>query len=333
MTPSAAVDAQPSSTIKSVLLADPIHTVGKDRLKSRFEVLTLPASGPERNRVLESTDVMVVRTFLATGDVMDRMPRLKLVLKHGAGVDNIDIPEATKRGILVANTPGGHNASAVAEGAFALMLGVLRRIREMDQCVRENRYNERWTIALRDVWGSTLGLVGFGRIARNAAHIGGGFKMLTIAYDPFVSAEEMAALNVRKADTLAELLGEADIVSLHVSTTERLIDAAALALMKPTAILINTSRGEVVDEKALLDALREKRIGGAGLDVFDREPPAPDNPLFDIPGVVLSPHVAGVTEASMRDMAMNVAKLIEAVAAGQQPVTLLNSEIWNKRKS
>ncbi len=322
--------------MQTVLLADPIHAMGKDRLKTRFEVVTPGSSEADRKRALESADYMVVRTYVASAELMDRLPRLKMVLKHGSGVDNIDIPAATRRGILVANTPGGNNASAVAEGSFALMLTVLRSTREMDRCVRENRYADRWSTSLRDLWGSTLGLIGFGKIARVAARMGNGFNMTVLAYDPFVSAEEMKTHNVRKAETLQELLAAADVVSLHVGLTKstaHLIDAAALALMKPSAILVNTSRGEVVDEKALVTALREKRIGGAGLDVFDPEPPAADNPLFDIPGVVLSPHVAGVTEASLRDMALNVAKVVEAVADGRQPETLLNPEIWSQRKS
>jgi D-3-phosphoglycerate dehydrogenase / 2-oxoglutarate reductase len=322
--------------MQTVLLADPIHEVGRSRLARRFDVAARDASGDDSAHAFESADCMVVRTFVVKGELMDRMPRLKLVLKHGAGVDNIDIPAATQRGILVGNTPGGNNATAVAEGSFALMLSVLRSTREMDRCVREDRYADRWKIQLRDLWGATLGLVGFGKIARVAARIAQGFDMTVLAYDPFVGAEEMTTHGVRKAATLDELLGEADVVSLHVGLTDataHLIDAGALSKMKRNAILINTSRGEVVDEKALVEALRERRIGGAGLDVLDPEPPARNNPLFELPGVVLSPHVAGVTEASMRDMALNVAKFVEDVADGRQPSTLLNPQLWSDRKS
>ena len=232
--------------MQTVLLADPIHAVGRDRIAQRFELMTRDAAGEDRSRQFESADCLVVRTFVVNGELMDRMPRLKLVLKHGAGVDNIDIPAATQRGILVGNTPGGSNATAVAEGAFALMLTVLRSTREMDQCVRDNRFADRWKTQLRDLWGSTLGLVGFGKIARIAARIARGFDMTVLAYDPFVSAEDMKGHAVRKAATLDELLGAADVVSLHVgltNSTAHIIDAGALAKMKRTAILINTSRG------------------------------------------------------------------------------------------
>lgn len=319
----------------NVLLADPIHDVGRTRLAQRFRLTARDASGDHGARLFEAADCMVVRTFVVDGELMDRMPRLKLVLKHGSGVDNIDIPAATQRGILVGNTPGGNNATAVAEGSFALMLAVLRSTREMDRCVRENRYADRWKIQLRDLWGATLGLVGFGKIARIAARIARGFDMTVLAFDPFVSAEDMKAHHVRKADTLDELLGAADVVSLHVgltASTAHIINARALAQMKRSAILVNTSRGEVVDEQALVAALREQRIAGAGLDVFDPEPPAAGSPLFDLAGVVLSPHVAGVTEASMRDMALNVAKFIEDVADGREPATLLNKETWTHRR-
>ena len=322
--------------MQTVLLADPIHEVGKDRLRTRFELVTLGTTEADRQRALAAADYMVVRTYVTRGELMDRMPRLKLVLKHGAGVDNIDIPAATERNILVGNTPGGSNANAVAEGSFALMLTLLRSTREMDRCVRENGYAERWRTQLRDLWGSTLGLVGFGKIGRVAARIAHGFNMTVLVYDPFVTADEMKPHDVRKVETLQELLGAADVVSLHVNLTPssaHLIDAAALAQMKPGAILVNTSRGEVVDERALVAALRDKRIGGAGLDVFDPEPPAPDNPLFGLPGVVFSPHVAGVTEASMRDMALNVARFIENVADGKQPETILNTQVWKQRKT
>jgi D-3-phosphoglycerate dehydrogenase len=321
--------------MQTVFLADPIHEVGRDHLAKRFTVVSREPSADPSVDHLESADILVVRTFIANGALMDRMPRLKLVLKHGSGVDNIDIPAATERRVLVGNTPGGSNATAVAEGAFALMLTVLRSTREMDACVRDNRYADRWTIQLRDLWGATLGLVGFGKIARIAARMGRGFDMTVIAYDPFVSAEEMKAHDVRKAETLDELLGSADVVSLHVglsTSTAHLINEDALSKMKKRAILINTSRGEVVDENALVNALRDKRIGGAGLDVFDPEPPAKDSPLFELPGVVLSPHVAGVTEASMRDMALNVAKFVEDFADAREPATLLNKQIWNQRK-
>jgi D-3-phosphoglycerate dehydrogenase / 2-oxoglutarate reductase len=327
------------SDVLTVVVADPIHSVGIDRMRSSFDVTLLRECGSERERAaaLSRADALVVRTFETRDAVMDRAPRLKLIAKHGSGVDNIDISAASARGILVANTPGGANSSSVAEGAVALMLAVLRRTRDMDACVRENRFQDRWSLELHDLWEKHLGLVGFGQIARVVARIcGTGFGMRVSAFDPFVTAEAMSASGVQKIATLAELMAAAEVVSVHAplsTATHHLVDRAALAAMKPSAIVVNTSRGGVVDESALIDALRERRIAGAGLDVFEREPPVSDNPLFAMPNVVLSPHVAGVTQDSLRGMASNVAEVVENVFSGRRPSTLLNPEIWETRRT
>jgi D-3-phosphoglycerate dehydrogenase len=146
----------------------------------------------------------------------------------------------------------------------------------------------------------------------------------------------MQKAGVTRVETLAELARQSDIVSVHVplsKETEHLIDAEVLAAMQPHAIIVNTSRGGLIDEKALIQALKEKRIAGAGLDVFEQEPPATDNPLFTMENVVLSPHVAGVTEDALRSMAMSVAEVIDNVFAGRRPPTLLNADLWERRKS
>lgn len=322
-----------------VVVADPIHPSGIDRMKARFDVALLRdcRSDAERAAMLARADALVVRTYEARAGVMDRAPRLKLIAKHGSGVDNIDIPAASARGILVANTPGGANSSSVAEGAVALMLAVLRRIRDMDSCVRESRFHDRWSIELHDLWGKNLGLVGFGQIARVVARIcGAGFGMTVRAFDPFVSAEAMAAAGATKAESLVELMAASDVVSVHAplsAATHHLVDEAALRAMKPSAIIVNTSRGGLVDEAALVHALREGRIAGAGLDVFEHEPPRPDNPLFAMANVALSPHVAGVTQDSLRGMASSVAEVVESVFSGRRPPTLLNTDIWETRRT
>ena len=201
--------------MQTVLLADPIHEVGKDRLRTRFELVTFGTTEADRQRALASADYMVVRTHVTRGELMDRMPRLKLVLKHGAGVDNIDIPAATERNILVGNTPGGSNATAVAEGSFALMLTLLRSTREMDRCVRENGYAERWRTQLRDLWGSTLGLVGFGKIGRVAARIAHGFNMTVLVYDPFVIVDDRCFVHRFHFDEMRGLLALDDPIETH----------------------------------------------------------------------------------------------------------------------
>lgn len=322
-----------------ILIADAMHDAGMDRLRELgFTALLLDDlnTEAERQAAFETSDVLMVRVFLATPELMDRMKRLKAIVKHGAGVDNIDIPAATERRIPVINTPGGAAATAVAEGAVGLMLGVLRQIRDMDERVRTGRYGDRTRIALGDLWGKTLGLVGFGKISRVVTRIcGAGFDMTVHAYDPFVPAETMAAANVRKVETLAELMALSDVVSVHVpleDATFHLIDAEAIAAMQRHAVLVNTSRGGLVDEAALIAALQEGRIAGAGLDVFEKEPPDIGNPLFKLSNVALSPHVAGVTRSGMQDMALNVARVIDMLFKGERPSTVLNGEIWETRR-
>lgn len=312
---------------EQVLIFDPIHPAGVERI-ARTHPVILPEWREDDPRLAE-TQVLVIRTTDLPTEYLARMPRLRLIVKHGAGVDNIPMAWCTQRGIMVANTPGGTNSTAVAEGAVALMLAVLRRVREMDAIVREGRFADRWKVRLGDLTGARVGLIGFGRISRNTAKIcGAGFGAEVAAFDPLVSAEDMAAVGVTKVD-LPELL-KRDVISIHVpltETTRNLIGAAELAQMHEGAIIVNTSRGGIIDELALVDALKARAIGGAGIDVLEQEPPAPDHPLFALDNVVLGPHVAGVTEASMKGMALAVADVIDTVLLGQRPATLLNPEV------
>lgn len=328
-----------SSSRRVVIVADPIDPAGLQHLRENFKVIEFGGeqSGATDAR-LQQADGLVVRTYRTCARVMDLAPSLKIVVKHGSGVDNIDIPAATERNILVANTPGGANSTSVAEGAVALMLAVGRRIRDLDCLVRTGRFNERWTIRLQDLYGKTLGLVGFGQIGKVTAKIcHHGFDMTVLAYDPNVDAAAMAGQGVTKVERLEDLLGASDVVSVHVALmpgkTYHLIDAGALSRMQPHAILINTSRGGVVDEAALADALAHGRIAGAGLDVFENEPPEASNPLLQRDDVVLSPHVAGVTNDSLRHMALSVAKMVTSYFIDDiKPATLLNPSGWESRR-
>jgi phosphoglycerate dehydrogenase-like enzyme len=316
------------SSRELVCIIDPIHPLGVERMTERHDIIA-PANWRDDPRLAE-TSVIVIRTSLLGSDVFGLMPRLKAIVKHGAGVDNIDIPAATAREVMVANTPGGNNSTAVAEGAVSMMLALLRRTREMDTLVRDGRWNERWGVRLGDLTGARVGLIGFGRIARCVATIcGAGFGAEVAAFDPLVADADMRAAGVEPLP-LVEIL-KRDVISIHTPLTERtqgLIDTVELGLMAPHAILVNCSRGGIVNEAALADALKAGQIAGAGIDVFEAEPPSPDNPLFALPNCLLSPHVAGVTEAGMRDMALNVARIVDLVSRGERPDTLLNPEIF-----
>lgn len=317
-----------------VVLADPIHPIGIERLRQRFDLVPLAELQDEdaKREAIASADALIVRVFAVTAELLDRAPRLRLVAKHGSGVDNIDIEAASRRGVLVANTPGGANASSVAEGAVMLMLAILRRTVQMDSCVREGRFQDRWKLVLRDLSGKTLGIVGLGQIGKCVARIcGAGFDMRVVAYDPYAAAAEAAAIGVERLPTLPALMALADVISIHTpltASTRHLIGGPELAAMKPTAIIVNTSRGPVIDERALVVALKEGRIAGAGLDVFEDEPPTMTNPLLGLGNVVLSPHVAGVTEDSLKGMALAVAGVVEEVLDDKRPATLLNPTVW-----
>ena len=310
-----------------VCIVDPIHPVGLTRIAAAHAVISPEGWRDDPRRA--DTELLVVRTTDLSEALIAGMPRLKAIVKHGAGVDNIPIPVATARRIMVANTPGGNNSTAVAEGAVALMLALLRQVREMDAAVRGNRWNARWTTRLGDLTGARVGLVGFGRIARHVAKIcGAGFGAEVAAYDPLVPGEDIRAAGVEPTD-LAGVLAR-DVISIHTPLTPEtrgLIGAAELARMHADAIIVNCSRGGIIDEAALVAALTEGRIAGAGIDVFAQEPPPADHPLLRLPNAILSPHMAGVTESGMKGMALDVAQVIETIVAGHRPATLLNPEV------
>jgi D-3-phosphoglycerate dehydrogenase len=313
--------------VEVVYIQDPIHAAGVARLAAGGHEIIPPEAGSTDPRLARAS-IYITRTTDLPEALMARAPGLRLIVKHGAGVDNIDMAAATRRGVWVANTPGGNNSTAVAEGAVTLMLAVLRRVREMDELVRSGRFDERWKVRLGDLTGARVGFIGFGRIARAAAKIcGAGFGCEISAYDPMIPADEVRAMGAEPVD-LTELMTR-DVISIHTpltDTTRNLIGAAELSRMPAHGVIVNTSRGGIIDETALVAALKAGSIGGAGIDVLDQEPPPADHPLFALSNVVLSPHVAGVTEASMKGMALAVAEVIETVLAGGRPATLLNSE-------
>jgi phosphoglycerate dehydrogenase-like enzyme len=263
-----------------------------------------------------------------SGDDLRRGPRLRLVHKLGAGVNTIDVDTATDLGIAVANMPGA-NAPSAAEGAVLLMLATMRRLPELDRATRAGR---GWPTdpslgeTVRDIGACTVGLVGYGNIARRVETI--------------LAAMGAEVLHTSTADDgtpgwrpLSELLTGSDIVSLHLPltpTTLALIDRAALALMKPTALLINTSRGAIVAEEALVDALRQARLAGAGLDVFAEEPVDPANPLLRLDNVVLTPHVVWYTRDTMRRYLAEAVDNCRRLRDGQDLVNVVNGQ-WNVR--
>jgi phosphoglycerate dehydrogenase-like enzyme len=261
--------------------------------------------------------------------VLERADTLKHIARWGVGYETVDVPAATDNGVLVTTTQGS-NHRAVADQAFALMLAVARRIVELDPVAR----SRQWSRPLgRDVAQKTLGIVGLGRIGKGVAQRAFGFEMHVLAYEPFPDLAFCEQWKVELVE-LDDLFRRSDYVTLHApgeSSNQRLVNAERLAVMKPTAVLINTARGVLVDEDALYAALRDGRIGGAGLDVREHEPPEDDR-FETLTNVVLTPHVAGSTEEAQALSAEMVVRSVLQAAGGAPPHGLINQEAWERRR-
>ncbi|MES2535656.1 MAG: hydroxyacid dehydrogenase [Pseudomonadota bacterium] len=322
-----------------VVVSSPMNEVGVEILKRECEVREVHygiASEAELVQALRDADAVITRSLPVTAALLSQCPRLKVVAKHGAGVDTIDVATATKLGIVVANS-GDANSLGVAEHAVALMLATLRRIPEIHKMVAAGGgFAERERMVFGDLWEATVGLVGFGNIGRATGRMcRNGFQSKLIAYDPTVDKATMAAEGVEKADELQSLLTRADIISLHLplnAQTHHLIGATQFETMKRNAIIINTARGGTIDEAALFDALQSGRIAGAGIDVFEQEPPGADNPLFQLKNVVLSPHIGGATLAARKRTATRAAQAALAVLAGRRPDYVINPEVLGQAR-
>jgi D-3-phosphoglycerate dehydrogenase len=271
----------------------------------------------------------------ADGAFMDRAgSSLKVIARHGIGVNNVDIPAATARGILVVNTPDAPTEST-AEHTVALLLGIAKRVVAGDMSMRGTDL-PRAQLMGTEVRGRVLGVIGCGRIGRRVGEICAlGLKMRVLAYDPHCTDwSSITPLGIEPVDGLDTLLAQADFVSLHASLTPQnyhLIGERELRLMKPGAYLINASRGPLVNEAALAQVLAEGHLAGAALDVFDPEPPLPTNPLLQMPNVVITPHISSYTDLGYRAMGMGAVEQVLQVLRGERPPHLLNPEAWPGR--
>jgi D-3-phosphoglycerate dehydrogenase len=266
--------------------------------------------------VLRDVDAIITGTDELTGEVIASANRLKTIAKHGVGVDNIDLDAARARGIVVTATPGTMHDS-VADLAMALLLAVARRIVPMDEGVKAGGWPRSTGMELR---GKTMGLVGFGRIGREVARRAQGFGMRIVAFDPYPDETYAARHNVTLLP-FEELLKSSDVVSLHAAASDSgpLLGERELAMMREGAIVINSARGQLIDETALAEAIRAGRLGGAGLDVFTHEPPQ-DSPLLLLDRVVLTPHLGGQTQEALCAMgAMCVENCLLALR-GEKPL-------------
>jgi phosphoglycerate dehydrogenase-like enzyme len=308
-----------------------MHESGMNRLREAGELRMASSLEPAiLHREIVDADALVIRTAgTIDAALMDCGKKLRVIGRHGVGYDQVDVPAATERGILVVYTPGA-NTQGVAEHVFAMMIGVSKHFPGQMRALVEGRYNERTKLVGRDIAGKTLGIVGFGRIGRRVgqiAHTGFGMKVL---YSDIIDipreAEERA--NARRVG-FDELLAASDFVTLHVpldASTRAMINREALSKIKPGAVLINTCRGPVTDESAVLEALESKKLFGYGADVYTVEPPPADHPLIgraDL-NIMLTPHSAAQSTESLRNMADEVSTDVVGVLQGKPPINPVN---------
>jgi len=294
---------------------------------------------PPRDELLRRVAGVDGLLSLLTDQVDDELldaagPQLKVVSNFAVGFDNVDVPACTARGIPVGNTPGVLTETT-ADLAFALLMAVARRLTEGYDYVRADRWLTWGPMLLMgsDIHGGTLGIVGFGRIGREMAKRGSGFGMRILYHDvQRATAEDEAALHAEPAG-LETLLAESDFISLHTNLspeTEHLLDAAAFGRMKRGAIVINTSRGPIIDHDALAEALRSGHLGGAGLDVTEPEPMRADHPLLSLPNCLVVPHIASASHATRARMAEMAADNLLAGVAGERLPTPVNPEVYDR---
>jgi D-3-phosphoglycerate dehydrogenase len=302
-----------------------------DRLENESpEATSAPILSAAHAYQVGATRDELARHFHVDADLLRRAPNLLIVSSNGAGYDPVDVDACTAAGVIVVNQSGG-NAHSVAEHALAMLITLSKRIIQADRALRREANVNRNALMGAEVQCKTIGVVGLGNVGRRIAALCKGLlAMNVLAYDPYLSATEMAERGAEKV-TLDELLSRSDFVSISCPLTrdnQGMIGAREFALMQKHAYFITTARGFIHDEVALEQALRDKRIAGAGLDVWAKEPPPPDHPLLQFDNVLASPHTAGVTKEARENMARIAAEQMIDALDGKRPPRLVNPEVW-----
>ena len=313
-----------------VFVPEPIALNGMDLLAADCDLVAPWQTGDEVDRAdLYAADAAIVRLFKVQKEDFPKAKNLKVIAKHGVGLDNIDCQVASDFGITVVYTPTA-NANAVAEHTIALMLALVRKIAPASKALTSGRFAQRGRFLGIELAGKTLGIIGLGRVGSSVAVIAAqGLKMNVIGYDPY-QADDSFARPVRQVRSLESLIRQADVISLHValtSETENMINDRTLAWAKPDCVIVNTSRGAVIDEAALVQALVEERLAGAALDVFTNEPLPADHPLISAPNTLLTPHISSSTLESLDRMSIQAAQGILDVLHGVKPKFIANPEV------
>jgi D-3-phosphoglycerate dehydrogenase / 2-oxoglutarate reductase len=329
----------------TVLIPEPIATCGLDALKAECTCIAPRESSPTAPKRLDSHEAgefeaalpeasgIIVRLFNVDDRFLERAKHLKVIAKHGVGVDNIDCKAASRRKIPVIYTPAA-NANAVAEHTLALMLALSRQIEPAALAVKQGRFNDRNLFQGVELAGKTIGVVGLGRIGSRVATMAAlGLQMIVRAYDPFLSQSDYSGPAILEA-SLESVLREADYLTLHVPLTpdtRYLINSETLKTVKLGCRIINTARGALIDELALVGALREGAVAGAGLDVFEDEPLPSSHPFCQLPNVVLTPHISSSTSEALGRMAIQSAQGVLDVLHGKKPEHVVNPEVFDER--
>ena len=311
-----------------VVVADKLAASGLSLLAEspEFEVVNVAGKPREElERALAGAHALIVRSETrVTADLLTRAPHLRVIARAGIGVDTIDVPAATRRGIAVMNAPGANTVSA-AEHAMGLLLSLVRHIPGAVEAMRRGEW-DRKKFEGTELRAKTIGIVGLGRIGGHVAQLARAFGMTVVAYDPYLPPERAAELQVRIMP-LEQLLRTADVVTMHVALTDEtrhLINADRLKLMKPSAVLINTARGELVDEAALAAAIGEKRIAGAAVDVFSQEPLPKESPLRTLDRLILTPHLAASTAEAQERVAIEIGAAVRDALLNGDYSTAIN---------
>ena len=321
-----------------VLVADNVHQTAMDVLNEAEGIEVLVPDAANRDAVKEkigSADALLVRSATKVDrDLMETASRLRVIARAGVGVDNVDLDEATARGIAVMNTPDG-NTIATAEYTFGLMLALVRQIPQAHQSMNEGRWDRKAFMGL-ELRGKTLGIIGLGRIGRAVAKRAQAFEMNIIAHDTYEGAHEIARGEgtIFESVYLDDLYARADIITLHPSLaedTKKMIHAQALAKMKRGVYLINAARGGLIVDADLAAALESGQVAGAAIDVYHEEPPPPGNPLLKAPNIVHTPHLAASTEDAQINVGVGAARLVVNALLNQDFRNVVNPAALEKR--
>jgi len=332
--------------MNKILLVEHIHPAGEALLASGGQIVQpRPQNAAGILEIIGDCDGLVVRNTKITRQIIEAAPRLRVIGRHGVGYDTIDVAAATEMNIPVVYTPAA-NTESVAEITLGFIICLGRKLVQAHTAMQsEQLLSDTFTLSVMsqkrglanaDLRGKTLGVIGVGRIGSLVSRIViAAFRMKVLGYDPYVDASTLAGYGVEKVDKLEDMLPQCDFVTLHCpggAETRHMMGEHTLSLMKPSAYLINTARGTVIHEAALIQALQSGRIAGAAMDVFDPEPPRSGNPLVHMDNVIVTPHYCAMTEESLYNMGTMVAQGVLDGLNGKRPEYLVNPEVWERRR-